>query len=351
VSQTLQRIGALQIPVQPLIESPEELGYRNRAIIPLERLPDGRLRAGFYRRGSHRIVNMNRCPVLDPRLDALIAPLKADLEARRWPVDRHAEGSGGLRHLALRVGRHTGELLITLIATHNRLRGLQEQADVWMERWPALVGVTLNLQPQASNLLFGAHTERLVGRDRLLERFAGLELEIASDTFFQVNTGQAERVVPLLEAALPPGGGQLIDAYCGIGTYSLPLARAGWEVLGLEQHPGAVELAESNAMRNGLQARCRFRCVDVGVALAELLPGCGALLLDPPRRGLAPGVLAAIEACPPPRLAYLSCDPATLARDLRQLCSRAYRPISVQPLDFFPNTSHVETLAVLERLA
>lgn len=351
VRQTLLRIGGLEAPMQPLLASCEELGYRNRAIIPLERQEDGRLRAGFYRRGSHRIVNMNRCPVLDPRLDALIAPLKADLEARPWPVDRHGNAGGGLRHLALRVGQHSGELLITLIASHPDLEGLHEQAEAWMKRWPDLVGVTLNLQPRPTNQLFGTESHTLVGRDWLHEGFAGLRLQIASDTFFQVHTRQAERLVPLLEAALAQPEGLLIDAYCGIGTYSLPLARLGWRVHGLEQHPGAVALAERNATLNGLSDRCRFQAADVADALEGLIGEAQALLLDPPRKGLDSRVLSAIGACPPPRLVYLSCDPATLARDLRHLCGEGYRLLSVQPVDFFPNTTHVEALALLERSA
>lgn len=348
VRQTLHRIGGLEAPLQPLLASPDELGYRNRAIIPLERQSDGRLRAGFYRRGSHQIVNMNRCPVLDPRLDALIAPLKADLEASDWPVDRHGSEGGGLRHLALRVGQQTGELLITLIASHADFDGLHEQAQAWMRRWPELVGVTLNLQPLATNLLFGSESRTLAGRDWLHEGFAGLTLQIASDTFFQVHTRQAERLVPLLEAALPEPRGLLVDAYCGIGTYSLPLARLGWQVLGLEQQPAAVALAGRNAMLNGLAERCRFQAADVADALAGVLPHTQALLLDPPRKGLDPRVTAAILACPPPQLVYLSCDPATLARDLRQLCGGGYQLVSVQPIDFFPNTTHVESLALLE---
>lgn len=347
VRQTLRRLAGLEVPLRPLQASATELAYRNRAIIPLERDGQGRLRAGFYRRGSHRIVNMNRCPVLDPRLDALIAPLKQDLQASPWPVDRH--GGGGLRHLALRVGHHSGELLLTLIAGPGALEGLEQQARLWMERWPTVVGVTLNRQPLPTNQLFGPHTLTLAGRDRLRERFAGLELQIASDTFFQVHTLQAERVVPLLLQALPPPQGVLIDAYCGIGTYSLPLARMGWRLVGLEQHQASVDLARENATANGLEASCRFHAADVGQALADHLPGATALLLDPPRRGLEGPVLEAIAACPPRHLLYLSCDPATLARDLRRLCADDYRLRSVTPLDFFPNTAHVETLAVLER--
>ena len=351
VRQVLQRLGGIAIPVRLILAAAHPLGYRNRALIPLERTPDGVLRAGYYRRGSHRIVNLNHCPVLDPRIDALIAPLKADLEASPWPVDRH--GGGGLRHLGLRVGANSGEVLITLVASNARLSGLEQQAAAWMARWPAVVGVGLNLQPEATNRLMGETTRTLAGSATLEEHFVGLRLQIGADTFFQVNTAQAEAVVPLLLEGLGATPGRLIDAYCGIGTYSLPLARRGWQVEGIEQQASAVALAQRNADLNGLEASLRFHCRDVAEVLAARLAegDLQALLLDPPRKGLAGGVIAAIRAAPPPRLLYLSCDPATLARDLGLLCSEEgpYRPVWVQPLDFFPNTSHVECLALLER--
>ena len=349
VRQTLLRVGGIDAEVRPILRAPQPLGYRNRAVIPLERTADGVLRAGYYRRGSHQIVNLNHCPVLDPRIDALITPLKSDLEAQSWPVDRH--GGGGLRHLALRVGEGSGEVLITLVATSPDLPGLEALAHSWMRRWPELVGVGLNLQTEPTNRLLGEHTASVAGRSWLVETFCGLDYRIAADTFFQVNTSQAEAVVPLLLEGLGPEPGHLIDAYCGIGTYSLPLADRLWRVLGIEQHPGAVELARQNASLAGLDERCTFCCDDVGGVLLEHLqvPGVDALFLDPPRKGLAPAVLTAIRQAAPPRLLYLSCDPATLARDLAQLCADGlFRVAWLQPIDFFPNTSHVEALAVLE---
>ncbi len=355
LEQSLQRIAGLSPEVLPLLVSERPLGYRNRAVIPLERSEDGHLKAGYYRRGSHRIVNMNRCPVLDPRIDALIAPLKRDLETSDWPVDRHGLSEGGLKHLALRVGHHTGEVLITLIASHQDFDGLEVLAQSWLERWPEVVGVSLNLQPRPTNQLFGPNTYTVAGRGWLSESFAGLKYHIAADTFFQVHTTQAERLVPLMLEGL--GGSQdagangdlLLDAFCGIGTFSLPLAAAGWRVHGIEQHPSAVELARLNAAANNLGERATFEIAAVATALPALLDSAEALLLDPPRKGLEPHVMAAILATPPRRLLYLSCDPATLSRDLGLLCAEVYTPRSVTPIDFFPNTSHIEALAVLER--
>jgi 23S rRNA (uracil1939-C5)-methyltransferase len=352
VQDALERIAHLQVVTQPLLATERPLGYRNRAIIPLEREDNGRLRAGYYRRGSHRIVNMNRCPVLDPRIDSLIAPLKADLEASDWPVDVDCQAEGGLRHLALRVGEHTGEVLITLVSSHPQLEGLALLAAQWMARWPELVGVCLNLQPKPSNTLMGEETRVIAGRHWLLERFCGLDYRIAADTFFQVNTVQAERVVPLvLQAleALPPGA--LVDGYCGIGTYSLPLAAKGWSVHGIELSAEAVKQAQANAEINNLSGVATFEAGVVSRCLPEHLNHCDVLFMDPPRKGLDSYVVQAILAKPPQTVIYLSCDPATLARDLALLVAEAYQVESVQPIDFFPQTTHVETLTVLRRRA
>jgi len=350
VRQSLSRLARLDVPVEETWGCSAGLGYRNRALIPLERRDDGSLRAGYYRRGSHKIVNMNRCPVLDPRIDALVAPLKEDLEASGWPVDVNLTGSGGLRHLGLRVGHHSGEVLITLVSSHRKLPGLDDLAQTWMKRWPSVVGVTLNLQPKASNVVMGSDSETVAGRPWLLESFAGVDLQIAPDTFFQVNTAQAERLVEPLHAFFSAGSsGTVIDAYCGIGTFGLPLAKRGLQVLGLEVHGPAVVQAQANAERNGI-ATAFFEQSDVASVLADRLRMAGSLLVDPPRKGLSPEALEAIQQGKPERIAYISCNPSTLCRDLAELCAeQAYRLESIQPVDFFPQTSHVECLALLVR--
>lgn len=351
VQAALRRIGHLELNdavLQPFLSCPLTLGYRNRAIIPLERREDGHLRAGYYRNGTHTLVNMNECPVLDPRLDRLLRPLKNDLESSSWPVDRHLQTHGGLRHLALRIAPSSGEILITLISSHSNLEGLEGMANRWMHRWPDVVGVCLNLQPKNTNTLFGPDTSVVAGRGSVTEHFAGLDLQIAADTFFQVNTSQAERVVSLIAAALGAcSGGLLIDGYCGIGTYGLPMAAAGWRIHGIENHPASIALARHNAAANHLDERCTFDVVDMAEGLSRCLDQATAVLLDPPRRGLDPGVVSALIQSPTPTLLMLSCDPATLARDLR-LLNETYLITSVQAIDFFPNTSHVETLAVLK---
>ncbi|WP_250395367.1 23S rRNA (uracil(1939)-C(5))-methyltransferase RlmD [Synechococcus sp. MU1655] len=353
LEQTLRRIGGIDIQSPaPINNDLDHLGYRNRALIPLLRRED-QLRLGYYRRGSHRIVNLNRCPVLDPRIDALIKPLKQDLEASGWPADADLHGEPGLRHLGLRVGVRTGELLITLVSATAELNGVKTLAEEWMNRWPALAGVTLNLQPRRSNTVLGAITHTLAGRDCISERFCDLQLLLGTTTFFQVNTDRAEQIVIVLRDWLLQLGDckRLIDAYCGIGTISLPIAAAGIGVVGLEINPASVQQARQNAALNGI-TEASFEAGDVALLLGDYLRDHDALVVDPPRKGLTPDVLDAILNCPPKSLAYLSCDSATLARDIKRLVSDngPYTIDRIQPVDFFPQTTHLECLVLMKRI-
>ena len=356
IQQTMQRIGGIDVaPAEPLVDSDRCLGYRNRALIPLKRDQNGRLKAGYYRPRSHKIVNLNHCPVLDPRLDALVEPLKRDIDATGWPADHDLIDGQGLRHLGLRLASASGDILITLISSHAELPGLEELAQSWLQRWPAVKGVCLNLQPKANNLVLGRTTHCLAGVPTIEEQFCGIKLSLSSTTFVQVNTPQAERIVQRLcdwlEIQCP--GGSVVDAYCGVGTISLPLAKRGFHVQGLELNPDSVEQARINAMHNGLSSHCSFDAGDVADLLASQLSDCQALVLDPPRRGLDQRVVASIIDQPPAALAYLSCDPATQARDLKALLSPAgpYELEMLQPVDFFPQTTHLESLALLKRVS
>ena len=178
--QTLQRIGGIEATPHPLLaDESRAFGYRNRALIPLKREGDGRLRAGYYRLRSHRIVNLNHCPVLDPRLDQLIEPIKQDLDSTGWAADHDLIQAKGLRHLGLRLGHHSGEVLITLISSHDRYPGLLELAEEWMDRWPMVKGVCLNLQPKPNNLVLGAQTLLVAGSETIAEEFCGIHLPVS----------------------------------------------------------------------------------------------------------------------------------------------------------------------------
>lgn len=362
VVAALQRLGGFGDAaslVRDVAASPQALGYRNKVACPLGGRA-GAVRAGYFEKGSHRLVDLDGCPLQDPRLNPLLAAIKADISARRWPIydERRPIVSqpGALRMLGLRVGRRTGEILVTLVATgraRGNLRGLEEQAREWRCRWPSVVGVCLNLNPRAGNTLLGPRTSVTDGSGHLVEVFGELRLRVRPDTFFQVNTEAAESVLPLLADALRlDGKGTLLDAYCGIGTMALPLAARAGRVLGVEINEGAVAEARANAEANGI-GNASFVAGAVEHVVPRLEGSVGdadVAILDPPRSGCEGAVIAALRQLGPRRIAYLSCRAASLARDLARLCEDGrYRLERVQPVDLFPQTPHVECLATLER--
>ncbi|MBE9040246.1 23S rRNA (uracil(1939)-C(5))-methyltransferase RlmD [Oscillatoriales cyanobacterium LEGE 11467] len=358
VTQTLARIGGMsEPPIDSLPVPSDELGYRNKATYPLARSSQGRVQAGYYQKGSHKLVNLNQCPVQDPRLDPLLAQVKQDIDTQGWSIYNEAENRGKLRHLSLRIGRRTGEILLTLVSRSQKLSGLEEQATQWMERYPKLVGVCLNVNSDRTNRILGSQTRCVAGRPFLHEKFGGLTFQLRSDTFFQVNTEAAEALLQAIAEEWQLTGDEvLLDAYCGIGTFTLPLATRVRQVIGLESQPSAVEQAQQNATLNEID-NVTFHQGKVKTWLKGYLDGeidctdpIDRVLLDPPRSGCDGAVIESLLQLRPQRIAYISCKPATLARDLKLLTSDgAYRVRQVKLADFFPQTAHVECAAFLER--
>ncbi len=351
VVNALQRIGKFEaVDVLPLLSNAASLGYRNKATYPLRESGTGQVKAGYYRKGSHQLINLNRCPVQDDRLNPLLADIKADIQDRGWSIYSEKKHSGELRHLSLRIGRRTGQMLLTLVSTHADLTGIEAQAQVWLDRYPDLVGVCLNENASQTNVILGPRTHCVAGQPYLEEEFAGLRFQIGPETFFQIYTEQAEALLAaLVETLNLQGSERIVDAYCGVGTLSLPLARQVAQVIGLEAQAQAVQQAERNARLNGI-SNVEFRVGPVELVLPTLEVVPDVVVLDPPRKGCDRRVLDTLREQKPQRIAYMSCNPATLARDLQILCEGGlYQLKPVQPADFFPQTAHVESLAVLER--
>lgn len=391
VVQDLERIGGfLQPPVDPVLAVAPALGYRNKATYPVKaasrgdqktsRLhledsnsapslghaalglklkpqtkprivsspvtPTTQVQAGYYQKGSHQLVNLNQCPVQDARLNPFLAQIKQDIQQQGWSIYDEENHNGEIRHLGLRIGQRTGEVLLTVVARSGNLPGLTEQSQTWMQRYPDLVGVCLNLNPDRTNAIFGDQTRCLAGQPYLHETSAGMQFQIHPTTFFQVNTEQAEALLQIIQAELNlQGDEQLVDAYCGVGTMTLPLAMRTRQIIGIEVQLEAVEQAKQNAKLNGI-TNVEFRAGKVEVLLPELSQP-DIVLLDPPRKGCEPIVIETLLKLKPQRIVYVSCNPATLARDLK-LLSPDYQLKRVQPADFFPQTAHVECAAFLE---
>ncbi|MGD1895945.1 MAG: 23S rRNA (uracil(1939)-C(5))-methyltransferase RlmD [Phormidesmis sp.] len=349
VVDTLARVGKLEnIRVDPVLAADEQLGYRNKATYPVRRSQTKAVQAGYYRQGSHRLVNLNKCPVQDSRLDPLLAEVKKDIQERGWKIYNERTHKGHIKHLSLRIGQRTGQILLTLVSRSIKLKGIHEQAQQWMERYPDVVGVLINLNWKKTNAIFGPETFSISGEAHLEELFAGLTYHIQPATFFQVNTTQAERLLEEIQSELALTGEEtLVDAYCGVGTFTLPLARRVKQCIGLEAFTESVVQAQANAALNDI-SNVDFKIGDVATLLPAIESTPDILMLDPPRKGCEPEVLAALLAIKPERVVYVSCNPATLARDLRILCEEGgYKVSRVQPADFFPQTSHVECAVFL----
>ncbi len=348
VRDTLERVGGFpQVTLDPILRAPADLGYRNKVAYPLAVSASGQVQAGYYQKGSHQLVNLNQCPVQDPRLNPLLAEVKQDIQQRGWPIYQEQNHQGEMRHLVLRLGHYTGEILLTLVVRTGELPGLESQAQAWLERYPALVGVMVNYNPQPTNTILGKKTRCVAGEPWIRERFAGLELFLDAPSFFQVYTEQAEALLGIIATHLNLQGDEvLVDAYCGVGTLTLLLARLVKQAVGLEILPSAVAMARRNAQHNRID-NVTFTAGPVEDTLEQLALTPSVVLLDPPRKGCDQRVLSTLLRIRPQRLVYVSCNPATLARDLQRLSPR-YHLVRVQPADFFPQTAHVECAAFLE---
>ncbi|BAZ14606.1 23S rRNA methyltransferase/RumA [Calothrix sp. NIES-4071] len=354
VVQALERIGGFVEPRVDEVLHSTELGYRNKATYPVGTNAKGNFVAGYYQKNSHQIVNINQCPIQDERLNPLLARVKRDIQLKGWqPYDEKLH-TGLIRHIGLRIGRRTGEILITLVINHENIPGIATVAQEWLDSTPPVVGVMLNLNCERTNAIFGRETRLIAGRNFLREEFLSLEFQVRPDTFFQVYTETAEALVHQIKMELGLKGKEtLLDAYCGIGTLTLPLATSVGQAIGIEVQQEAVEIARSNAERNGVD-NVKFHAGTVEKLLPSMDVKPDIVVLDPPRKGCDKSVIDALLKFKPKRIVYVSCKVATLARDLKLLCQDGvYTLTRVTPADFFPQTAHVETAAylVLSQLA
>jgi len=333
VADSLIRIGGLTgLEVEP-VRAGWDWNYRNKADFVVGTTDAGPV-VGYFAPASHDLVDIEACPLLRAELNELLASVRAHLNANpHWAFDAHS-GRGDLRRVVVRVSTE-GETLITLVTARPRWDDAEALARALRAAHPELRGVLSRGPREAPRVV--------AGRGDLVERIAGLEFRCGGDAFFQVNpevtAGLVKTVVELVGAGR---GANVLDLFCGVGLFGLALARAGARVTGIESHPGAVADAIHNASANRLRAT--FREGDALRELDRFAPGSfGLVVLDPPRSG-APGIAAKLARLGPARVVYISCDPATLARDARALGELGFRAERAVPFDLFPQTAHVETV-------
>ncbi len=346
VEDALHRIGGLRdVAVAPAIGMDVPRAYRNKTALVVRRGDDG-VGFGFYRLRTHSVVPVEHCPVAVPALDATIGDL---WRAAREPAAREAFAEA--RHVVMRFAPSSGEG-VAAITTRRRDEVLRAAAPALAAALPAVVGIANSYDPAGDNAVLGRRAEAIFGRQEIEETIGGLRFGVSSQSFFQINGRMLEEIFARLRPLVRPGSA-IVDLYCGAGTFALFFAACGATVTGIEEDHTAVREARANAERNGLTERVRFiagrveRSLVNGEAGARALRDADVAFLDPPRKGSDAATLGAIAAARVPEVWYLSCNPATLARDLAQLTAAGYAVGEAQPFDMFPQTGHVETLVRL----
>ncbi len=331
-------------------------GYRNKAQYPIAQGTDGP-EIGFYAAKSHKLVPAGGC-VLQPPIFGEIAIAVRDF-ARERGISAYDEatGRGLLRHLYLRCGEGSGEILVCLVINGEKLPHAEQFCEMLSSAFPQIVGIVLNHHTANTNLILGDRYTRLMGKETLEDTLCGLRFSIHPSAFYQVNHDGAELLYGIArEKAALTGRETLLDLYCGIGTIGLSMADAVREVVGIEIVDDAVKCARRNAEINHIH-NASFFCGDASSAEGLLAPIFAArpnfhpdvVILDPPRKGSTPELLGYLARLEIPRIVYVSCDPSTLARDAAFLLPLGYRLGEITPVDMFPRTGHVESVVLLSR--
>lgn len=350
--------GLSDVEVLPLRWAGARLYYRNKAQYPVAPTQDGGCVIGFYAPRSHRVVSAEDCPLQDKAFVPIVRELHRLFDLYHIPAYDEKTGKGLVRHIYLRSGRVSGELLLTLVINGDALPHADEIVAALREAFPKLVGILLNINRADTNVICGDTYLTLYGKDHLSDTLCGVDLSIAPDAFYQVNHEAAELLYTVArEAADLRGDELLLDLFCGIGSIGLSMAHSVRELIGVEVVESAVVCARENAAQNGIE-NASFYCGDAGdaagiLAAAERERGEAirpdVVILDPPRRGCDPALLAFLGRLAPSRIVYVSCNPDTLARDTVALIAEGYRPGPVTPVNMFPMTGHVETIVCLTR--
>ena len=354
VRDALERIGGLQdFQMEPILAAPDRCRYRNKCQLPIGLSKDGALQLGFYAVNSHRIVNTESCLLQPEAFDRAAAAFRRWYAVSGESVYDEASHSGVLRHLYMRRGEMSGEMMVCVVANGAALHEEALLVEMLREAVPEITGILLNINRERTNVVLGKTCRTLWGKDTITDTLCGLAFEIAPHAFYQVNRTQAERLYgKAAEYAGLTGAETLLDLYCGTGTIGLSMAKNAKKLIGAEIVPAAVENARRNAERNAIQ-NAEFLCADAAEA-ARILFERGekpdVIVIDPPRKGCDSALIATIAAMRPKRVVYVSCDPATLARDLKLFGESGYKTETVTPADMFPGTAHVETVVLLSKL-
>lgn len=347
VFEALKRIGKLSLEVKPTLPSPRQYHYRNKIQLPYRSLKDSSS-FGLYSKRSHHLVPINECLIQNKSSNEILkvlSELLANFNILGYNPDTHM---GMLKQVLIRSTEQTNQASVTFITTNSQTKQLQTVAKELMKRLPQVVSVWENINPQKNNTILGNKWNHLQGSQAIEEKLLDLRFSLSPAAFFQVNPLQAEVLYSqALELAELTGNEKVIDAFCGVGTLSLVFAKRAGSVIGIECIPEAIQNAVYNASLNKID-NCEFYCRPVELALSYF-ENADVIILNPPRKGCEEKFLKKLLLSSPKKIIYISCHPETLARDLSICHDIGYQIKTVQPVDMFPQTMHIETIVSLEK--
>ena len=342
INEALQRIGRIFVPVRHVTAEAEPWHYRNKTQYPVGATGDG-MAVGFYKRGTHDLLDVPACLLHPVEFDRLREAMRAVFAATGETGYDEARHDGNIRHIVLRQGTQDGGLLAIVVT---RTPEFSPRAAELIAEQPGVVGVAQSMVPSRTNRIMGSRTRVLAGRGYLHQSVLDKTFRVSAPSFFQVNVEQAEELCrKVLKHVAPKGDELVLDLYSGVGMISLIVAPFVQQVTAIEFEPTAVEDAMVNAQAQGVR-NVEFVCGDVSRAMSQVA-SIDVVILDPPRKGCPAETLRRIAALKPKRIIYVSCNPATLARDLATLEQLGYTTYEIEPVDMFPQTFHIEVIARL----
>ena len=352
VRDAVERIGGISTEFRPIIGSERVNRYRNKAQLPIGRDREGGAVLGFYAFHSHRIIDCDDC-ALQPEIFKTVMDVTRDfIERTNTDIYDESTGKGRLRHLYIRLGEVTNELMVCYVVNGNGLKQEDMLVKMLRESLPNLKTVVFNSNREKTNVILGNKNRVAYGKGYITDVLCRLKFKISPFSFWQVNRAQTEKLYSKAkEYAKLSGDEVLLDLYCGTGTIGLTMAQDCKQLVGVEIVEDAVNDAKANAEANGIN-NARFICADAPTAAEQLRKEGTApdvVILDPPRKGCGEELVKTIRKMNPKRVVYVSCDPATLARDLKYFAENGYITQEVTPCDMFPRTAHCETVVLLSR--
>jgi len=352
VEASLLHIGKLNdVPVLDTLGMDEPWHYRNKAQLPIG-IADNRPIIGFYAAGTHEIIDTDSCLIQHPIVDSVIKATKYYVAKYKIPLYDEKNGMGLIRNVMVRTGFSSGQVMVVPVINGDALPYADQYINTLQQNVNGLSTVVLSINKQRTNVILGSECKTLFGSGHIIDTLCGLEFKISPLSFFQVNPRQAEVLYnKAIEYAGLSGSQTVLDAYCGVGTISLIASKAAAKVYGIEEIPAAINDAKENALLNGIY-NTEFICAKAEDAIERFTDAKARIdvaIVDPPRKGCDKRFLEALTNLSPERIVYVSCDPATLARDLSFLAQNGYKVQVAQPVDMFPHTVHVETVVLMSR--